>query len=218
MKRVRILLADDHEVVRQGLHRLLNGQPGWKVVGEAATGREAVEQAKKLKPDVVVLDISMPEMNGLEATQQIVKALPKTEVLILTLHDSEDLVRDVVQAGARGYVLKSDTGRDLVAGINALRQHQPFFTSRVSELVLQRCLRKDGATAKQHPSRTRLAPRELEVVKLLAQGKSNKEVAAALDISVRTAETHRSNIMRKLRLHTVADLVRYAIRHKIVEP
>src|SRR6266487_6512759 len=132
----RILLADDHEVVRQGLRVLLEAHLGWEVVGEAVNGREAVEKTRQLKPDVVVLDISMPELNGLEATRQILKAAPQTEVLVLTMHESEQVAREVLSAGARGYLLKSDAGRDLVSAVDALSRHRPFFTARVAELVL----------------------------------------------------------------------------------
>ena len=217
MESLRILIADDHEIVRRGLRSLLEGQAGWQVVGEAITGREAVERVAQLKPDVVVMDISMPEMNGLEATRQILKSLPKTEILILTMHESEQVVREVLEAGARGYVLKSDAGRSLVAAVDSLRQHRPFFTSRVSEMVLHGYLRGGGEALRESP-RSRLTPRERQIVQLLAEGKSNKEISGALGISVKTAEAHRSNIMRKLDLHSISDLVRYAIRNKIVNP
>lgn len=218
MRGLRILVADDHPVVRQGLRSILEAQPGWEVSAEATTGREAVQKAKQLKPDVVVLDISMPELNGLDAARQILKVAPRTEVLILTMHESEELVREVLDAGARGYVLKSDAGRDLVAAVEALRQHKPYFTSRVSELVLEGYLKGGPRVEQAGATRSRLTPREREIVQLLAEGKSNKEVAVVLGISVKTAETHRTNIMRKLDLHSLSDLVRYAIRNKIVQP
>jgi DNA-binding NarL/FixJ family response regulator len=216
---VRILVADDHEIVRQGLRALLEAQPGWQVVAEAVDGREALDKAKRLRPDVVVLDVSMPNLNGLEATRQIRKALPETEVLILTMHDSEQLVREVLEAGARGYVLKSDAGRELVTAVESVRKSKPYFTSRVSEIVLDGYLHAGGrADAFNVPRTVRLSPREREIVQLLAEGKSNKEVAVALRISVKTAETHRTNLMRKLDLHSISELVRYAIRNKMVEP
>ncbi|MBI4454998.1 MAG: response regulator transcription factor [Acidobacteria bacterium] len=218
MPKMRILIADDHEVVRRGFRSLLETRPEWEVCAEAVTGREAVEKATQHNPDVVVMDISMPELNGLEATRQIVKALPKVEVLILTMHDSEELVREVLDAGARGYVLKSDAGRDLVAAVDAVRRHKPFFTSRVSEIVLDGYLKRNSHTGKEGIRLSRLTPREREIVQLLAEGKSNKEVAVALNISVKTAETHRANVMNKLGLHSVTELVRYAVRNKIVEP
>jgi len=216
---IRILVADDHEVVRQGLRGLLEAQSGWQVVGEAIDGREAVDKAKRLRPDIVVLDVSMPNLNGLEATRQIRKALPATEILILTMHDSEPLVREVLEAGARGYVLKSDAGRELMTALATVHEHRPYLTSRVSEIVLDGFLRSGGGTDAPSPPRTiRLSPREREIAQLLAEGKSNKEVAATLEISVKTAETHRTNLMRKLDLHSISELVRYAIRNKMVEP
>ncbi len=213
MKTVRILLADDHEVVRHGLRRLLEVQPGWEICGEAATGREAVDLAKRLKPDVVVLDFSMPGLNGTEAARQILKELPKTEVLILTMHTSEPLMREALEAGARGYVLKSDAGRDLVSGVHAVVAHKSFLSPGVSGTVVDGYLR----STEEEPSRPSLTPREREIVKLLAEGKSNKEVAAVLNISVKTVEAHRANLMRKLNLSSLSDLVHYAIRNGIVE-
>lgn len=215
---VRILVADDHEIVRRGLRSLLEAQANWEVVAEAITGRQAVAMAKEHAPHVAVLDVSMPELNGLEATRQILKASPQTEVLILTMHDSEQVVREVLDSGARGYVLKSDAGRDLIAAVEALRQRRPFFSSRVSEMLLQNYLgKKDRIPAANEPPRSRLTGREREIVQLLAEGKTNKEVAVALHISIKTAETHRTNIMNKLDLHSVTELVRYAVRNNIVE-
>jgi DNA-binding NarL/FixJ family response regulator len=182
------------------------------------TGREAVEKVKKLRPDVVVMDIGMPELNGLEATRQILKAAPRTRVLILTVHESEQLVREVLQAGAQGYVLKSDAGRDLVAAIEALSRHKVFFTSSVARIVLEGYRRTGSRTEASGEPPSLLSPREREIIQLLAEGKSNNEVAEALYISVKTVETHRAHIMEKLRLHSITDLVRYAIRNKIVEP
>ena len=217
MSAMRILVADDHEVVRQGVRTLLEAQPAWEVCGEAADGREAVEMTKRLKPDVIILDITMPNLNGLEATRQILKADPKARVLILTMHESDQVVREVLDAGARGYVLKSDAGRNLVAAVEALRLHNTFFTSKVAEMVMDG-YRKAAPTKGETNPPDRLTPREREVVQLLAEGKSSKEVAVALDLSVKTAETHRANIMRKLDIHSVSDLVRYAVRNKIIEP
>ena len=220
MSAIKILVADDHEIVRQGLRALLEAQPGWQVVAEAVDGRDAVDKAKRMHPDVVVLDVSMPNLNGLEATRQIRRALPRTEVLVLTMHDSEQLVREVLEAGARGYVLKSDAGRELVTAVESVRKSKPYFTSRVSEIVLDGYLHAGATPAEAYnlPRTVRLSPREREIVQLLAEGKSNKEVAAALHISVKTAETHRTNLMRKLDLHSISELVRYAIRNKMVEP
>jgi DNA-binding NarL/FixJ family response regulator len=212
----KILIADDHEIVRRGLRAILAPQPDWEVVGEAITGRQAVEDVRRLHPNLVIMDIGMPELNGLEATRQILKEFPATEVLILTMHESEQLIREVLDTGARGYMLKSDAGKDLVAAVESLRNHKPYFTSKVSELVLTGFLR--GGPREDEPTRMRLTPREREIVQLLAEGKSNKEVASALNISVKTAETHRSRIMAKLQLRSIGELVRYAVRNRIVEP
>jgi DNA-binding NarL/FixJ family response regulator len=219
MSHVRILIADDHEVVRRGLRALLEAQPDWEVVAEAVTGRDAIEKAKQTTPDVAIIDVGMPELNGLEATRQVLKALPPTEVLILTMHESEQIVREVLDAGARGYVLKSDAGRDLVAAVEALCQHRTFFSSKISEMLLNSYLRhSDRTTEVSESPRGRLTAREREIVQLLAEGKSNKEVAASLNISIKTAETHRTNIMNKLDLRSITELVRYAVRNNIVAP
>src|SRR5512140_804167 len=215
---LRIMVADDHEVVRKGLVSLLQAQSDWQVCGEAGDGREAVEKAIQLKPDILILDIGMPSLNGLEATRQILKTTPNARVLILTLHDSDQVVREVLNAGARGFLLKSDAARDLVAAVEALRRDKTYFTSKVAAMVLEGFL-KNGtapAAAPAPATRSRLTPREREIVQLLAEGKSTKEVAVTLGLSVKTAETHRSNIMRKLQLHSVSDLVLYAVRNNIV--
>jgi DNA-binding NarL/FixJ family response regulator len=214
----RILLADDHEVVRAGLRALLEEQNGWEVVAEAVDGREAVDKATKLKPDAVVIDIAMPSLNGLEAVRQIIKAVPHTKVLVLTMYDSDPLIQQVLQAGARGYLLKSDAGRDLVSAIDALRRNKTFFTPKVSQMVLEGYLDKGPKEKKEvgEAESLRLTSRQREIVQLLAEGKSSKEVAAVLGLSVKTAETHRANIMRKLDCHSVTELVRYAIRNHII--
>lgn len=211
----RIVLVDDHEIIRKGLRSVIEVRKDWEIVGEATNGREAVKQVEKLRPDVVVMDISMPELNGLEAVRQIVKIAPRTEVLVLTMHESEDLVREVLEAGARGYLLKSDASGQLVTAIDALRVHKPFLTSKVNEVVLMGFLA--GKPLKGETSGGRLTPREREIVQLLSEGMTNKEVASTLDISVKTAETHRTNVMRKLDLHSVSELVRYAVRNHIIE-
>lgn len=212
----RIFIADDHEVVRKGLISLLQSQPDWEVCGEAADGREAVEKASELKPDAVILDIGMPSLNGLEATRQILKNDSGARILILTLHDSDSVVREVLNAGARGFLLKSDAARDLVAAVEALRRDKTYFTSKVAAMVLEGYLKGGTVPTPAHVGRNRLTPREREIVQLLAEGKSTKEVAVALGLSVKTAETHRSNIMRKLQIHSVSDLVLYAVRNNIV--
>lgn len=214
----RILIADDHEMIRQGLRKVLEENRGWTVCGEAVTGREAVSKAAELKPDVVVLDIGMPELNGLEATRQIRRALPDTEVLILTMHDSERLAREALAAGARGFVLKTDLGDTLVTAVAHLSLHQPFFTSKVTALVLDGFLNPEQMDAAEIKDRCRVTPREREIIQLLADGKTSKEVATALGISANTCETHRQNIMRKLNLRSLSELVRYAIREHIIEP
>ena len=214
---LRILVVDDHAVVRRGIRSLLESQEGWEVCGEATTGREAVEQSRSLRPDVVVMDLSLPELNGLDATRQILKDAPDTEVLVLTMHQSEQLAHDVLQAGARGYVLKADADENLIAAVDSLRQHKPFLTSIVTEFVLDGYVRQ-GDDAQNDLGRDAVTAREREIVQLVAEGRSNKEAAATLGISVKTIEAHRANIMRKLHLRSVSDLVRYAIRNKIVEP
>ena len=217
MSECRIIIVDDHDVVRHGLRALIESQNGWQVVEEACDGREAIEKVRRHKPDVVVMDFSMPGLNGLEATRQILKAHPLTEVLVLTMHESEQIARDALSAGARGYVLKSDAGRDLVNAVESLRAHKPYFTPRVSQMVLDGYLRSATDGRSREP-RDVLTPRERQIVQLLAEGQSNKEVATSLGISAKTTETHRANIMRKLNLHSVSDLVRYAVRNKMVEP
>jgi DNA-binding NarL/FixJ family response regulator len=212
---LRILVADDHDIVRRGLKELLEERPGWRVCAEAANGREAVELAITHRPHVAVLDLTMPELNGLDATRRIRQALPDTEVLIFTMHESEELVRTVLAAGARGYLLKSDAARQLVPAVETLAQHKPFFAGRISEVLLKGFLK---AERNAEPAQERLTSREREVVQLLAEGNSNKEIARALDLSVKTVETHRAAIMRKLGLHSLADLVRYAIRNSIIAP
>jgi DNA-binding NarL/FixJ family response regulator len=219
MQKFRILIADDHEIVRRGLRSILAVRTDWEVVGESITGRQAFEDARDLKPNLIIMDIGMPELNGLDATRLILKDYPQVEVLILTMHESEQLIREVLDAGARGYMLKSDAGKDLIAAIESLRNHKPYFTTRVSEVVLTGYLK--GATGQPEGEiapHSRLTMREREIVQLLAEGKSNKEVASALNISVKTAETHRSRIMAKLQLRSIGELVRYAVRNGIVEP
>ena len=215
MRQVRILIADDHVLLRRGIRTLLESHPGWTVCGEASNGREAVEQAKELHPDIVVLDITMPQLNGVDATPLILKASPETKVLILTMHSAQEITQRAVRAGARGYILKSDTERDLIAAVEALMEDQTFYTSSVSEMILEN-LSSDGTPATEEPM-ARVTPREREIIQLLVEGKSNKEVANQLGISVRTVESHRATIIRKLHCHSFSELVRYAIRNKIIE-
>jgi two-component system response regulator NreC len=214
LESLRILLADDHEIVRRGIRMLIEKEPGWEICGESVDGRKAVALAEKLAPDVVVLDLGMPELNGLEATRQIKRARPKTEVLIFTGEESEQLIHDVFAAGARSYILKSDLGHHLVAAIRALGQHKHYFTNRISEIVFARYFAGEAGAGQEKEEG--LTPREREIVQLLCEGKSNKETAAVLGISVKTVETHRASTMRKLRLDSFADLMRYAIRNKVI--
>lgn len=218
---LRILIADDHELARRGIRALLESHPGWEVCGEAKDGRETVELAASIKPDIVLLDIGMPNLNGLEAARQILASSPEVAILILTMHDSDNVVREVLRAGARGYLLKSDAGQDLVAAVEALQLQRTFFTTRVSQMVLDGFLDRQtrSVTAIKDDDRAgdALTSREREVIQLLAEGKTSKEVAVTLNLSVKTAETHRTNLMRKLGLHSVADLTRYAVRNGIVQ-
>jgi DNA-binding NarL/FixJ family response regulator len=211
MESLKLLVADDHEIGRNGVRWLLEAQPGWQVMAEASNGREAVEQAKRLKPDVAVLDIGMPSLNGLEAARQMLKNDPHVKIVILTMHDSDNLVREVLKVGARGYVSKTDAIRDLVTAINAVRSGVTFFTTKVAEVVIEGYLGKSGATD------IRLTPRQREVIQLLAEGRSSKEIAVTLGLSVKTADTHRANIMQRLNCHSVTEIVRYAVRNNIID-
>jgi DNA-binding NarL/FixJ family response regulator len=208
----RILIADDHDVVRSGLRAILGDQPGWEIVAEAEDGRQAVELADATQPDVAILDYQLPLLNGVDATRQIRAFRPQTEVLIFTMHGSEPLIRELLEAGARGYLLKSDARRFLISAVEALAQHHPFFTGRVSEALLAAYLGRGAAPGDA------LSSRERGVVQLIAEGRTNKEVAQLLGINLKTVETHRGAAMRKINAHTAADLVRYAIRNKWVEP
>jgi DNA-binding NarL/FixJ family response regulator len=208
---MRIMIADDHDVVRSGLRAILEGHPGWEIVSEAADGKEAIMQAISTKPDVAVLDYGLPLINGVEATRQIRTRLPGTEVLIFTMHDTDMLVRDVLEAGARGFLLKSDAKRFLIAAVETLGAHKPFFTGHVSEALLERYLHGGGT------DHSALTPRETGVVQLIAEGHTNKKIAEVLNISLKTVETHRASALRKLNADTTAGLVRYAIRNRLVE-
>jgi len=209
---IRILIADDHDVVRSGLRHIIEAQPNWQVVAEAGDGKEAVQKALQTKPDVAVIDYSLPILNGAETTRQIRAALPQTEVLIFTMHDNETLIRELLKVGARGYLLKTDARRHLIGAIEALAVHNPFFTAKVSEALLGSFLSR--------PSRegSALTHRERGVVQLIAEGYANKQIAGLLEIGLKTVETHRAAIMRKLNLSSSAALARYAIRNRIVEP
>ena len=214
---LRILLADDHGIVRRGLKDLLEARVGWSVCAEASNGREAVELCIQHRPQVAVLDLSMPELNGLEATRRIRQEVPDTEVLVFTMHESEELVREVLAAGARGYLLKSEAADQLIPAVDSLAKHRPFFIGRISQLVLEGFL-KAGAAEKVSSAAQRLTSREREIVQLLAEGNSNKQIAQLLDLSVKTVETHRAAVMRKLELGSLPDLVRFAIRNQMIQP
>lgn len=207
----RILIADDHDVVRSGVRTILESHAGWEVVGEARDGKDAIDQALAVRPDIVILDYAVPLVNGVEATRQIRSRVPGIEILIFTMHDTDSLIRDVLEAGARGFLLKSDAKQFLISAVESLADHKPFFTGKVSEALLETYLSK-GAS---HESA--LSSREKSVVQLVAEGKTNKQIADILSISTKTVESHRATAMHKLNLDTTAALIRYAIRNKIVE-
>jgi two-component system, NarL family, response regulator NreC len=210
---LRILVADDHDFIRQGTCAVLERQPGWEICGLASNGREAVAQANQLKPDIVVMDMTMPELNGVDAALQIKRHLPETEIVLLSAHQSEEVIRSAFQAGVKSFIFKTEAHHLLVESVQALARHQVFLTPRVSEVLLS-----DVADSDQAKGSKRLSAREREIVQLIAEGKTNNAVADALGITVRTAENHRASIMRKLGADSVADLVRYAIRNKLIEP
>ena len=207
---IRILIADDHEIVRLGIRSILEAQPNWEVVAEATDGKQAIARAMETRPDVAVIDYSLPLINGIEVTRQIHRRLPSTEVLIFTMHDSEMLVDELLTAGARGYLLKSDATDYLVRAVEAVAAHKPFLTDQVSEILLH------SYRTSRRPSI--LTPREREVVQLIAEGCTSRQIARILRLSVRTVEAHRSAVMHKLNLSSSVSLVRYAVRNKFVEP
>ena len=221
IEKLRILVADDHALMRRGIRAMLDTQRGWTVVGEAGTGLEAVEQAKRLKPDVAVLDVTMPELDGIEATRQIRQAAPDTKILILTMHESRQMVRRLLEAGASGYVLKSDFSRSLVGAVRAVSRDERFLSSKVAEIVLNGFLAA-ADVAPEVPaaelSERKLTPRERQIIRLLGAGKSHKQTAAELGMAVRTVETHRAKIMLKLGLNSLSQLVQYALRNGLIAP
>ena len=208
----RILIADDHDVVRAGLRTILDSQRGWEVVAEASDGKEAIDQALATRPDIAVLDFGLPTVNGVEATRQIRARLPRVEVLIFTMHDTDSLVRDVLEAGARGFLLKSDARRFLISAVESLAAHKPFFTGKVSEALLESFLSKGP-----RPSEGALTSREKSVVQLVAEGQPNRKIAEVLSISLKTVEMHRASALKKLNADSTAALIRYAIKNKLVE-
>lgn len=208
----RIMIVDDHDAVRRGVRTLVESRANYCVVGEASNGREAMELAKESQPDIVILDYSIPELNGLDLSHQLKRASPRIEILIYTMHDREDLITEILHAGVRGFVLKSDTEKHLLAALDALSIHRPYFSGAVSETLLDKFLE-----SKPQPTASSLTHREREIVQLIAEGRINKEIAQLLNISVKTVETHRASTMHKLKLRTTADLVRYAIRNRIIQ-
>lgn len=215
METTKVLIADDHQVMRRGVRAVVELLEGWEVCGEASTGREAVEMVERLQPQIVVMDVTMPELNGLEATRQIKKIAPTTEVLMFTGLETEELIRQVFEAGARSYILKTDGREQLEAALTALAAHKPYFTTQVGEILFAKFLHGKPKDEEQTVD-GRLTDREREIVQLLAEGASNKEVADSLGISVKTVETHRAAIMKKLKFKSFSDLVRYAIRNHII--
>ena len=220
MPPLRLLIADDHDIVRKGLCTLLSGQPGWTIAAEASNGREALKMAMECEPDVAVLDIAMPSLNGLETARQMNKTVPSTKVVLLTMHAVDTFIAEALNAGVRGFVLKSDAVKDLVAAVDALGRNQTFFTSEVAQAMIDGHLKPRGTTVSDAATeqRCRLTGRQREVVQLLAEGNSSKQIATVLDLSIKTVETHRADIMNRVNCHGVAELVRYAIRNGIVEP
>lgn len=215
MRNLRILIADDHELVRQGIRRLFRPRSGWRVVAEAVNGRDAVEKAAKLKPDVVIMDVGMPVLDGLQATKQIRDSNRDIQIVVLTMHESDQMIRRVLEAGACSCVTKSDLARDLVKAVKDAAKGKPFITPRISEIVLEGVRNAETMPQEGEQTISKLTPREIEVIRLLASGKANKEIAATLAIAVRTAETHRARIMLKLGVHSISELIHYAIRHEI---
>ena len=210
---IKILIADDHAIVRRGLRMLLEAQAGWEVCGEANTGQMAVDQVLAGQADIAILDYSLPLLNGLEATRHIRQARPSTEVLVYTMHNNEDVIRDVLKAGARGYVLKSEDDSEVVHAVRALSRRKPYFSPQVAETLLDDFLGGGKVTASE-----RLSPREREVLQLVAEGKTNKAIADRWSVSVKTVETHRTAAMRKLNLRSGVELALYAVRNKLIEP
>jgi DNA-binding NarL/FixJ family response regulator len=217
MGSLRLLIADDHEIFRAGLRALLEAQPGWRVVAEAGDGRDAVKKAAETRPDVALLDIAMPFLNGLEAAQEIAQTCPRTKIVMLTVHDSDAMINEVLAVGARGYLFKSDAASDLVTAVNAVQGEGTFFTAKVADIVLTSFINNGARPAALASPRSRLTARQREIAQLLAEGRTTKEVASMLNLSVKTAETHRANLMRRLNCHSAADLVRYALRNQIIE-
>jgi len=218
-KSYRVLVADDHAVVRTGIKQLLEAQPGIEVCCEATTGVEAIEHVRKAKPDMVLLDLTMPEMNGIDAARQIREISPNTDILVLSMHYTEEIAREVLRSGARGYMLKSDANAELVTAVNRVRRGEQYFTGLLAATMAENFAQtKANGSDDSAIAGTPLTPREAEIIQLLAQGKSNKEAAAVLGVSTRTVESHRNHIMHKMEFESFSDMVRFAIRKSLVEP
>jgi len=215
VNKIRILLADDHNVVRRGLRLLLEGQPDFVVVGEAADGRQAVDKAEETKPDIVVLDIAMPNLSGIEAAQRITAALPQVATIILSMHSDEGYVLRALRAGAKGYLLKDSAESDLIDAIRAVHQGKTFFSPEISKMLVEDYVR-EIRTRGVEDSYDLLTSREREILQLIAEGKANKQIAASLNLSTHTVETHRRNLQEKLNLHSVAELILYAVRKRVI--
>jgi two-component system response regulator NreC len=215
LKQIRILLADDHVVMRRGLRLLLENQPGFVVVAESSDGREAVQQAETVKPDVVVMDIAMPNLSGIEAAERITALLPETRIVILSMHSDESYVLRSLKAGVKGYLLKDSAEGDLVDAIKAVHSGKAFFSPEISRMLVEDYMR-ETRNRRVEDSYELLTPREREILQMLAEGKSNKEIATALNLSLYTVETHRRNLQEKLNLHSFPELVLYAVRKGII--
>ncbi|CCE11074.1 Two-component response regulator [Bradyrhizobium sp. STM 3843] len=209
----RILIADDHEVVRSGLRAIIQARPDWTVSGDAIDGEQAVALSAKTRPDIVIVDYSMPLMNGLEVSRRIKALHLPSQVLLLTMHEDEEILTEALLTGARGFLLKSDASKHLISAIEALLEGRPYFTGVLLEKLLS-----DYQLHQQNRSSTLLTPREQSVVQLIAEGYTNKSIGSILKLSIKTVETHRASAMHKLRTSTTAELVRYAIRKKLIEP
>jgi DNA-binding NarL/FixJ family response regulator len=215
---LRILIADDHQLFRDGVRALLQSHAGWEICGEARTGREAVVKAIELRPDIIIMDISMPDLNGVDAAKRIRMVSKNIEILILSMHYSDQLIREIVDSGARGYVLKSDPDHDLVVAVETLARHKPFFTSQAAEVIKSGFDAGERVTTIPKSVGNRVTSREREIIQLIAEGNRNSEIASSLGISFKTVQAHRSNVMRKLEMHNISQLVRYAVRNQIIEP
>ncbi|TCM20864.1 LuxR family two component transcriptional regulator [Novosphingobium sp. PhB165] len=210
----RIVIADDHEAIRLGVRSTLSVNPDWRIVGEASNGRDALELIRSTQPDIVILDYSLPMMNGLEVTRAVKRELPRVEILIFTMHDREDILAELLTAGVRGYLLKSDATKHLISAVEALAVRRPYFSGNVSQTLLDRFVEASTRSS----SSSQLTTREREIVQLIAEGRLNKEIAGILGLSIKTVETHRASAMHKLDIKTTAGLVRYAVRNNIIEP